>query len=339
MKITNEIWDYVLGKMLPEDRHMLEKQALDDPFLGDALEGFSMYQKTGLPRRKESIERRFASRIHQKKRTMIKLWPYALAASFALLIAIGTLIRLDMPENQTVLLSHEKEPENVNEEIDLSVESQHEALFDQLTEWSEASNNAERVSRDYLSVEATDDKSNKTSYQDEAMENDASSDISALMPKEERDIALNPVPPSIPQREEKGIINQNTLEPEIPAISRDTRSGYVASDQVSTLVAPSALRTQIDTSAGTPEIGLDKVKEMNVAWRKNLSPEFFMRGIESGESVSVSFLLDNQGLPRDIMISPSMGDYFDQKAKEFIRSTGRWKFRDPERRIIYILYY
>ena len=34
------------GKISNSDRHLLEKQALDDPFLSDALEGIELYQKS-----------------------------------------------------------------------------------------------------------------------------------------------------------------------------------------------------------------------------------------------------------------------------------------------------
>jgi len=38
---ANDIERYHTGKMLPQERHALEKAALDDPFLADALEGYS----------------------------------------------------------------------------------------------------------------------------------------------------------------------------------------------------------------------------------------------------------------------------------------------------------
>ena len=37
---ASDIERYHSGKMLPEERHALEKAALDDPFLADALEGY-----------------------------------------------------------------------------------------------------------------------------------------------------------------------------------------------------------------------------------------------------------------------------------------------------------
>ena len=38
---AGDIERYHSGKMSPQERHALEKAALDDPFLADALEGYS----------------------------------------------------------------------------------------------------------------------------------------------------------------------------------------------------------------------------------------------------------------------------------------------------------
>ncbi|MDF1696804.1 MAG: hypothetical protein P1U56_13265 [Saprospiraceae bacterium] len=67
------IEQYKQGSISDQDRFLLEKQALDDPFLFDALEGYSLYQ---------------SEEVEQKKTTKLLTLPrIAIAASIVLLIA------------------------------------------------------------------------------------------------------------------------------------------------------------------------------------------------------------------------------------------------------------
>jgi hypothetical protein len=71
---NDQLDKYKQGIISEEERYQLEKQALDDPFLFDAIEGFSLYQKV------EKTER--------KSTTIFTLPRMAFAASLVLLVAI-----------------------------------------------------------------------------------------------------------------------------------------------------------------------------------------------------------------------------------------------------------
>jgi hypothetical protein len=48
---ASDIERYYSGKMSPQERHALEKAALDDPFLADALEGYTFTIKNRLKKK------------------------------------------------------------------------------------------------------------------------------------------------------------------------------------------------------------------------------------------------------------------------------------------------
>lgn len=98
MKLTNsnreftqtDIDNYLAGKLSHEERHEIEAQSLDDPFLADALEGYSAF-----PNEIKSVPA-FRSK---------KQWVWILS-SFALLLLIGLLFFLNYQPNNKILVSN-----------------------------------------------------------------------------------------------------------------------------------------------------------------------------------------------------------------------------------------
>jgi len=86
---------FLKGGLAPEERYELEKLALDDPLLAEAWEGLSApYAKDNLAAISRLKKRLGASPIEAKVVPLYrKLWPYAVAASFLLVAAIGMLVR------------------------------------------------------------------------------------------------------------------------------------------------------------------------------------------------------------------------------------------------------
>jgi hypothetical protein len=84
-----QIRKYLSGELDARGMHELERQALDDPFLMDALEGYEMNdqnQQTSL----DALNSRLQQRIAQNKRRV--LWPaIAIAASVLLILSVGGL--------------------------------------------------------------------------------------------------------------------------------------------------------------------------------------------------------------------------------------------------------
>lgn len=85
---ASDIERYHSGKMLPEERHALEKAALDDPFLADALEGYAF---TSTPNDDlAKIQSRLDEKLNKKKVVPIFQKYRWLSVAAILLIIAGT---------------------------------------------------------------------------------------------------------------------------------------------------------------------------------------------------------------------------------------------------------
>ena len=93
--------DYIQGKRHGKEANRLEREALNDPFLQDAIEGFDAVpgdHLTSINQLEEDLKRR----ITRKPRVIAyRWWAIGIAASLILVLGIGSLMRMEMhvPEN------------------------------------------------------------------------------------------------------------------------------------------------------------------------------------------------------------------------------------------------
>jgi hypothetical protein len=95
---TADIQNYVAGKLSAAEMHAIEKAALEDPFLADAIEGMenSIQQRgsSSLNVDINDLQRRLSNRINEKRKIRViafnHLWWQA-AAALIVLIGMGTL--------------------------------------------------------------------------------------------------------------------------------------------------------------------------------------------------------------------------------------------------------
>ena len=78
--------DYIRGFRKGKEAHRLEKEAMRDPFLADALEGYSRVE-SGADEQIELLRRRVNMRVTQKRRHTI-VW--SVAASLLIGVCIGS---------------------------------------------------------------------------------------------------------------------------------------------------------------------------------------------------------------------------------------------------------
>lgn len=79
-----ELLRYLTGQMSPTEMHTLEKAALDDPFLADALEGLQQEESSRVQKDLETLDQRLVNRTDPKVVPMqpsIKWWRVAIVAS------------------------------------------------------------------------------------------------------------------------------------------------------------------------------------------------------------------------------------------------------------------
>lgn len=95
------IKDYIQGKRHGKEANRLEREAMNDPFLQDAIEGFDSVPGNHLPVIEE-LENRIQKKS-TKKTAHYRIWLFSAAASLVLLLGITTLMRKDkLPENNLV---------------------------------------------------------------------------------------------------------------------------------------------------------------------------------------------------------------------------------------------
>jgi hypothetical protein len=102
-----KIIDYIQGKRRGKEANMLEREAMNDPFLQDAIDGFDAVQGDHV-QAIHDLEDRLDQKASKRKRLIsYRLWAFGAAASVALMLGIGSLFHFSMkqPENTAVVAS------------------------------------------------------------------------------------------------------------------------------------------------------------------------------------------------------------------------------------------
>ena len=82
----------LMGKLTRDDQHQIEREALDDPFLRDALEGIELYHGAD----RQALQARLEKRLKREtKPKVFKLWKYAAAASIVFVAGVFFFLKPD----------------------------------------------------------------------------------------------------------------------------------------------------------------------------------------------------------------------------------------------------
>lgn len=111
------IQQYLEGKLDPESAHQLEKQALDDPFLWDALEGYSVYRDPAADL--SILQRQLHERIvhmQENKKVFDLSWQRlsVAAAAAVMFVSAGILFWMNSHKAPDQLASEAHKPVEVN---------------------------------------------------------------------------------------------------------------------------------------------------------------------------------------------------------------------------------
>jgi hypothetical protein len=103
---------YISGEISQKELFLLEKKALDDPFLFEAMQGYSETPSSDVNKNINSIRNKISARKKEKKRTSIlKFIIPAAAASLLLLFAVSSIIRTNNLESAQTSVGGEREEE------------------------------------------------------------------------------------------------------------------------------------------------------------------------------------------------------------------------------------
>ena len=93
----SRIHNYIQGLMSREEMHALEREALEDPFLADALEGYKLQQGVdtkSLSLLQQRLDRRVAAHVQQKNRFFFNGQRLAIGMAAAVLFVVGCTLLL-----------------------------------------------------------------------------------------------------------------------------------------------------------------------------------------------------------------------------------------------------
>ncbi len=90
--------DYIQGKKQGKEANRLEREALNNPFLQDAIDGFDTVNGNH-PYAVSSLEKELEKRIQSKEKSSNRLWWMGIAASIVFIIGFGTMILFNNKPN------------------------------------------------------------------------------------------------------------------------------------------------------------------------------------------------------------------------------------------------
>ena len=122
--LNDDIKKYLRGEMSPAEMHALEKQALNDPFLEDALEGAVQLDAEAFDADLKNLRASLDERVSKKAPKTISLWVWpARIAAGLILVALSTFVIVkltgDKKENDLALKRESSSPakDNANENV------------------------------------------------------------------------------------------------------------------------------------------------------------------------------------------------------------------------------
>lgn len=100
--LNDDIKKYLRGELSPAEMHALEKKALNDPFLEDALEGAAGLDKTSFDTDLNDLRLSLKERIAERNERTVSLWvwPSRIAAGL-ILVALSTFVIIKLTENKS----------------------------------------------------------------------------------------------------------------------------------------------------------------------------------------------------------------------------------------------
>jgi hypothetical protein len=354
-----DIERYHAGTMSAEERHALEKAALDDPFLADALEGyaFASTPKADLERLKSRLNQRTGRNKTVPLFRGYKAWK--IAALFLILAGSGWLIyQTIQPDYKKLAVS----PEKKKAEADSTTNSVLSAPPSNVTSRNDTPQLKELVS--------TDQKENKTvKVQKEPSQQKIAKEEEQL---KEPDVATAPAVPEKQESPKASMAEKNRTARVLVSSNGFSRR---ISDSNSSLSSDSegkgleAFSETKDSSARQPDsdqsksaavaqkplsdnhlnevvvIGYGNKEKREATSRSNtdiVEPvdgwlqfnEYIASHIQSTEKLNIaavngevelSFRVNKKGRPVDIKVEQSLCDKCDQEAIRLLQDGPKWK--------------
>lgn len=327
---------WLQGELHRDELHELEREALDLEFLGDAMEGITLYHTTALDRINDQLTQKLSEKKIQKKKSIIVMyWPYAAAASLVLVLSTFFLLKEPTVQIKTSSLVADAA---TSEDIVESADDINEVA----TEESAPAEEKENIITNNPSVKSVPPTSSPV--------NTFSSPIVAKSQKEEvkEQIVLD-------NASESAI--ESIASSELPVAKLAAKPSGDAPAEVNTIVKKEEIKlapqSEVLTSAPTISQKPDKftltralsqdaavqpvmgAEAFDKILRDNPFPKewLFMRGLKNGDTYTIQFELDNEGFPTRINGLGLPADILDQ----IMKLSGKWTAPEGSKTIRYPL--
>lgn len=306
--IRNDIERYLKGEMSPAEMHALEKKALHDPFLADALEGGS-----GFPNEFAADVNDLNDRISSKatRRPRPSRWYYQAAAAVLLMGVSAIMIYYLSGRHQTVT------PITMNQQREKSVRENYAPLTDTVTREESPASEADGAEETAADVKITEPSPPRPEVESRVSSGARVADSSADEPGAEvpTEAEATPLPPVSDK-----LSNPDSVQARSFALRRDAKK-VVARDAAGAPAALSEARVAevhesltirgkvTDIDDGLPLPGVNVVaKGTGMGTVTDLNGNFELTVSDSTESLVFSFV----GLQsREVSVPPTIAKATD----------------------------
>ncbi|MCB0487307.1 MAG: TonB family protein [Cyclobacteriaceae bacterium] len=315
--LKDQIAKYLKGELSPDEMHALEKRALNDPFLADALEGAESIDPGQFEKDVNAIEKD----ILQKKHTIIS-WPLRIAASIILVIA-ATYIVVDISsrknENGTIALNKTSESKDQTDEITAQPKEETISLHE------EAHEEAEQSKPIINSKPKTEIRERLASEQSKPIETKPSTETTgAGATLSNENLTTEQTLTSTEENETFSMADDKDLRvrDEITTARKETAKADLATEEARSEISKSKKLALRAAEQASPVPGLEDEHQDYV--KKNvIYPQSAIENRIEGE-VALSFRIANDGTPYDFQVERSLGYGCDEELIRVITQGPKW---------------
>jgi hypothetical protein len=293
---------YIQGFHKGKEAHRLEREAMQDPFLSDAIDGYTRV-KGDHAKQIENLQKRITL-LSRTKNNSIRIW--SVAASILIIISLGAYFftyKLSSPPE--LVAQYETQPaETILKESEPAAESTHIELAPQQLANNTIVKKSSPLQTPPIVVQ------NESVVTDELMEMEVSKQSELAQPEiaDLKDVEL------------KNIENENSLAEAVVV-------GYGKTNKKVITGATSTVKAETLSQMPQPVIG-------NKAYKKYLKKELQHFVVEDCEQkhgkVILVFHVNDKGRPFDIQVMQSLCPSADKEAIRLVEKGADWTMGDKE---------
>jgi hypothetical protein len=320
-----DIKRYVEGKMSPLEMHLIERAALEDPFLADAIEGMHFAQENYGAEKIDSdiaeLKKNISASRARRSKIMYAAWWRAAAVLIVVVTAVAIVYFLNEPSagKTTTVAKVERFKQDTPSPAPVAVEDKVEDSAPAVKNEATVASRAKR--------QAPIPKTKEFRYEPQNKMNDTSrivSEQSALdetIVSAEADTTRRPVAAALQGRAAGIVINDKTKKEEADtSFAEVVVVGYGA--------AKKAAANGTSNKRITPEGGWKSFDEYINSNKRISGPDSLVTGAEE-----ITFNIDEAGVPFDFRILRSLSDTHDKETIRLLKEGPTWNVEKGRRRL------